>query len=214
MHPREFSLPEEYSYVQYISTVENDLCYIDTEFGDSSINPQDIDIEVKFATYGGMNNVSAAVFGCRQATNIKEFTALASGATPTNFNVRFRNASSVSNVNNNSYARKTIYTLKLISSKTRKDVYMNDALLGYFAISKNSPSSMIGSMYVLACNDNNTAASNTNGVRVLYYFKMWYESTLVRDMIPVQRKEDGKLGVYDKITNKFYTSPNGHNFIM
>ena len=41
----------------------------------------------------------------------------------------------------------------------------------------------------------------------LYNFQIWEdENTLVRDFIPVKRKNDGVLGLYDIINNVFYTN--------
>lgn len=46
----------------------------------------------------------------------------------------------------------------------------------------------------------------------IYYLKIYNDEILVRDFIPVRRKSDGKIGMLDKVENKFYTSPNGAEF--
>ena len=46
----------------------------------------------------------------------------------------------------------------------------------------------------------------------IYYIKIYNDGILVRDFIPVRRKGDGKIGMLDKVENKFYTSPNGAEF--
>lgn len=46
----------------------------------------------------------------------------------------------------------------------------------------------------------------------IYYLKIYNNGILVRDFIPVRRKSDGKIGMLDKVENKFYTSPNGNEF--
>ena len=46
----------------------------------------------------------------------------------------------------------------------------------------------------------------------IYYLKIYNDGILVRDFIPVHRKSDGKIGMLDKVENKFYTSPNGAEF--
>lgn len=46
----------------------------------------------------------------------------------------------------------------------------------------------------------------------IYYLKIYNDGILVRDFIPVRRKSDGKIGMLDKVENKFYTSPNGAEF--
>lgn len=40
----------------------------------------------------------------------------------------------------------------------------------------------------------------------LYYFKLFDQGTLVRDMVPCKRKSDNVLGMYDLIGNTFYTN--------
>lgn len=46
----------------------------------------------------------------------------------------------------------------------------------------------------------------------IYYLKIYNDGILVRDFIPVRRKSDGKIGMLDKVENKFYTSLNGNEF--
>lgn len=46
----------------------------------------------------------------------------------------------------------------------------------------------------------------------VYGLKLWDGDTLVRNFIPVRRRSDGVIGMYDLIGRKFYTSPNGVAF--
>lgn len=46
----------------------------------------------------------------------------------------------------------------------------------------------------------------------LYYFKLFVNGTLVRDMIPCKDIND-VVGMYDIVDNVFYTSPNGAAFV-
>lgn len=46
----------------------------------------------------------------------------------------------------------------------------------------------------------------------IYFLKMKENGMLVRDFIPVKRKSDGVIGMYDLVGRKFYTSPNGEAF--
>ena len=45
----------------------------------------------------------------------------------------------------------------------------------------------------------------------LYYFKLFVEGTLVRDMVPCKNSSD-VVGLYDLVNDVFYTSPNGALF--
>ena len=46
----------------------------------------------------------------------------------------------------------------------------------------------------------------------LYYFKLFVEGTLVRDMIPCI-DPNNVVGLYDTVNNVFYSSPNGASFV-
>lgn len=59
-------------------------------------------------------------------------------------------------------------------------------------------------------------ANNENGAGGkfnIYYCKIYDSNTLVRDFIPVQRKSDNVLGMYDKVNDVFYTNAGTGNFI-
>ena len=46
----------------------------------------------------------------------------------------------------------------------------------------------------------------------LYYFRLWVEGTLVRDLIPC-KDTNNVVGMYDIVNHVFYTSPNGAAFV-
>lgn len=46
----------------------------------------------------------------------------------------------------------------------------------------------------------------------LYYFKLFVEGSLVRDMVPCKNSSD-VVGLYDLVNDVFYTSPNGALFV-
>ena len=47
----------------------------------------------------------------------------------------------------------------------------------------------------------------------IYYFKIWDSSILVRDFTPAIRKEDGKPGMYDKVSGQFFTNVGTGEFL-
>lgn len=57
-------------------------------------------------------------------------------------------------------------------------------------------------MYIM----NGAITSSPNAKMKLYAFKMYDKNELVRDMIPVKRKSDNAIGLYDKVTKKFYAN--------
>ena len=46
----------------------------------------------------------------------------------------------------------------------------------------------------------------------VFYFKMYDNGTLIRDLVPCTRDSDSKYGMYDLVTNTFYLSPNNVDF--
>lgn len=46
----------------------------------------------------------------------------------------------------------------------------------------------------------------------LYYFKLFVNDTLVRDMVPC-KNSNNVVGLYDVVNDTFYTSPNGAEFV-
>lgn len=46
----------------------------------------------------------------------------------------------------------------------------------------------------------------------VYFLKIKDRGKFIRDFIPVKRKSDGVIGMYDLVGRKFYTSPNGVAF--
>lgn len=58
----------------------------------------------------------------------------------------------------------------------------------------------------------NLSAGGYPCTAVLYYLKVYSGSILVRYFIPVVRTSDGKPGLYELITDEFYTNSSGNNF--
>ena len=60
--------------------------------------------------------------------------------------------------------------------------------------------------YVFCRNNDGSAYSGyAYGMRY-YYLKMWLDDVLVRDYIPCYRKSDGEIGLYDLVSNGFFTN--------
>lgn len=210
MRIEDWKLPEEYEYISYVSTVENDLAYINTEFG-RGLDPKSMDIEIRFSSRGGTNTVSACIYGFRESSSTNAFALLDSGAS---VNLSNRYGTSVNNSWFNAakgYVKGNVYTYKASMSENSRVVYID----GEEKLRVTTHPTKLGNIYLMGCNENDSGSiTNVNGIRTIYFCKMWYEGTLVRDFIPVKRKEDGKIGLFDKVTNRFYISPNGHDFVQ
>lgn len=61
-------------------------------------------------------------------------------------------------------------------------------------------------MYLFAANRKDTNTRDW-GTRVIHYFKYWdKDGNLLLDLIPVQRKSDGVLGMFNKVNGQFLTN--------
>jgi hypothetical protein len=61
-------------------------------------------------------------------------------------------------------------------------------------------------MYLFAINRADTDA-RAHGIRVIHYFKYWdVNGNLLLDLIPVERKSDGVLGMYNQADGRFLTN--------
>lgn len=58
----------------------------------------------------------------------------------------------------------------------------------------------------------NGTISNITSHFALEYFKIWYDTQLIKDFIPVERKSDNVLGLYDKVNKTFYQNDGSGNF--
>ena len=61
-------------------------------------------------------------------------------------------------------------------------------------------------MYLFAVQRKDTDARNW-GTRIIHYFKYWdVNGNLLLDLIPVERKSDGVLGMFNKVNGQFLTN--------
>ena len=209
MHPRGWELPEGYEYVPYVQTNENELIWIDTGVGGAHFDPKTVDIEVRFSSSGGTNTVSAAIFGFRTAAQQNQFALFDSGAS-----VALSNRYGTTGTNfftaAKGYVKGNTYTYKATTIGNYRTVYID----GKEMYKVSSHPTKLGHIYLFGCNENDTGSvTNVNGIRTIYYCKIWNTGTLVRDFVAVRRLEDGEIGFFDKITNQFYISPNGKHFV-
>lgn len=209
MHPRGWELPEGYEYVPFVRTNENELIWIDTGVGGSHFDPKTVDIEVKFSSSGGTNTVSAAIFGFRVSNASNQFALFDSGAS-----IALSNRYGTTGTNfftaAKGYVKGNVYTYKATTINNKRTVYID----GKETYTVTTHPTKLGHIYLFGCNENDSGSvTNVNGIRTIYYCKIWNTSTLVRDFVAVRRIEDGEVGFFDKITNQFYISPNGKHFV-
>lgn len=67
-------------------------------------------------------------------------------------------------------------------------------------------------MYLFAVHRTNTDTA-AQGIRVIHYFKYWnVDGNLLLDLIPVERKSDGVLGMFNKVNGQFLTNASTGTF--
>lgn len=119
-----------------------------------------------------------------------------------------------------------------VKSKLRFDYYNNINYLGVFVnqrvtIRKSGLGIYVNNVFSQRLSGNkfttpstllmfgilqNGAVNSSPAGSKIYFLKMKENGMLVRDFIPVKRKSDGVIGMYDLVGRKFYTSPNGVAF--
>lgn len=59
-----------------------------------------------------------------------------------------------------------------------------------------------------------TTPSNYLSTTKMWYCKMWDGGNLVRDFVPCYRKSDKKTGMYDLVSETFFTDANSGDFVL
>lgn len=185
---RTSSLPYSYERIEYIES--NGSSYIDTGIYGSNT----LDVEISLFT--GPDKSPTFFIGSRN--NPYNMTYCIVRVPP--LEMRF------------DYS--TIHTLGVVTGKVtikKLGLYVyvgNKQALELPVLKFKTPSTLL--MFGLLQKDNvvNIAPAGDK----IYFLKMTENGILVRDFIPVKRKSDGMIGMYDLVGRKFYTSPNGVAF--
>ena len=99
-----------------------------------------------------------------------------------------------------------------------------DAARGFNYSSTNFTDKMIGTstastitsphpMLLFCQQENGSPAYLNNGYIRIYRCKIWENGELIRDMVPVKIKEDGRTGMYDLINKVYYANAGTGSFI-
>ena len=184
------SLPSGYKRLEYIQT--NGSQYINTGY----IPTKNTKIEMEFYNFAKSLN---AVFGARTSANVNDFDLFASL------------------YNLNEFVFDTSGVRKIISQKALRNQKIS-AQVDKITINDITTSTGVANLnceYPIYLFSINTAGSFYTNCALckLYYFKIYENNVLQRDMIPAIRLEDNKAGLYDLISGVFYVDENGGNFI-
>ena len=176
------ALPAEYQQVEYIQS--SGTQYIDTGYKAN----QDTSIHMNVSStstanqafYCSRSGLSSNTFSCFIVSNYVRHDYCTS-----------QTATSLKATTNSNY---NIYASK-------NQLYINGTLLNTATEAKFTASY---NMYLGASFD----GSNTGNFLIgkIYSCSIWDDDTLVRDFIPCYRKSDNVVGLYDRVTNTFFTN--------
>ena len=183
---RTMKLISLYERIEYIES--NGSSYIDTGiYGSDSL-----DIEISIYPSGRLSFFLASRIYSSERT----------------YTVVDKTGSSIRFDYNNTLNVLGYYIDKITIRKSGLSVYINNTWkLGVYKGKFTTPSTLL----LFGILQNGVVNSSPAGCKV-YFLKMKENGVLVRDFVPVKRKSDGVIGMYDLIGRKFYTSPNGVAF--
>lgn len=196
----ESRLPDGYTELEYIASTKTGGQYIDLNILLYDILNKNYDIALKFNIIGqGLNNsTNAAIFACQDPANPWPGTFIRKNATNNNIVGRYIGGTAKDNT-----IGQTNNIIELpVQTPPNKNVTN---------LSNSGKTHSYGtSLFCVFGDTNNTAKDFTEAK--LYYFKLFVEGTLVRDMVPCKNSSD-VVGLYDLVNDVFYTSPNGALFV-
>ena len=192
------ALPAGYTELEYISSSSGGNQYIDLGVKLYETLNTDYDIAMKFNIASGNAN-QAAIFACQDSDN---------DPWPGTF-VRV-NSSSGKVIGRYTGGTAKDNTLGNIGTDIELPV-QTPPNKNVTNLNNNNSTHQYGtSLFCAFVGGTNTPARYCNAK--LYYFKLFVEGALVRDLIPC-KNSNNVVGMYDVVNNVFYTSPNGNAFV-
>ena len=181
-------LISSYERIEYIES--NGSSYIDTGiYGSDSL-----DIEISLSSIG-----NTVFFLISRESNLKRTYGVVFEQVKSNLRFDYYN-----NIN----YLDVFVNQRVTIRKSGADIYVNNVFNRRILKKKfTTPSTLL----MFGILQNGAVNSSPAGGKI-YFLKMTENGMLVRDFIPVKRKSDGVIGLYDLVGRKFYTSPNGVAF--
>jgi hypothetical protein len=189
-----------YVELEYIESTSTGGQYIDLDIKLYETLGAWYDIAIKYNVSGaGKDNVQPTLFGCQTQSSPWPGTFIRmDAADATTVTGRYIGA----NVkDNNLGATNTIIELTEKTSPNKNVYNFNNS---------GRTHNWGTSLFCTFDNEAKTSVSKFCCAR-LYYFKLFVEGTLVRDMVPC-KDPNNVVGLYDLVNNTFYSSPNGAAF--
>ena len=194
-------LPNEYQEVEYIESTG-------TQYIDTGYCPYKTKTEVKFK-YTGSSNVSGVYILASWTSNNRYYPVSYTGTLNGVKYNQFRTAN-----------KTNIYTnLGAYDSEVHSVIYNDEENKVYFDnILKTTVTDLdtpnTNSIYLFAMHGS-TGAENSSSCRIFSVKLMdKITNTIARNFIPCYRKSDNEIGMYDLVSNQFYTNAGTGVFLM
>lgn len=194
-------LPVRYTQLEYIKSTSSGGQYIDLNIQLYDTLNKSYDLAIKFNLIGpGQDNYQPTLFGCQTITTPWPGTFIRmSQLDHTYVTGRYIGANTK---DNNLGDINTIIELP-VQTLPNKNLYN---------LNNSNRTHTWGTSLFCTFNNQNKTEINRFCEAKLYYFKLFVEGTLVRDMVPC-KDPNNVVGLYDLVNNVFYSSPNGAAFV-
>lgn len=197
--PRSIQTFYDFIRCEYIENTPT--AYIDTLIKGSD----KISIQLKYVFKKNSNStVSGFIFGSRIANNDRQYGIINSYVSQ----FRFGNTTS-----STAYITDTDILVTLDNTENHYELKILDSsnnLLHTLTTTNNSFSNNLN-LYIFGINNNGSLIAFSDTTK-LYSCKIYDGETIVRDFIPMYQISTDTYGLWDRVENKFYTSPNGVKF--
>lgn len=190
---RNLKLPTTYTELPYLVAVDSSKAWIDT--GIPYQNGCKVEYEATLKGFAHIFGVFYTTQRCRGYFNTAEAV----------FNIGISAAETVYPTVSG-LTTDTAYTVNITANSsatiTANGKTTTNAVSSQYYTWDSSPHNI----YLFAANRTDTATRNW-GTRVIHYFKYWDNNgNLLLDLIPVERKSDGVLGMYNQVDGRFLTN--------
>lgn len=194
-------LPAGYTELEYIKSTSSGSQYIDLNIMLYDTLNKNYDLAAKFNIIGpGSDNNQPTFFGCQNTTSPWPGTFIRmTQTTATTVTGRYIGA----NVKDNNLGGVNTVIELPVQTSPNKNLYN---------LNNSSRTHTWGTSLFCTFNSQDKTSVNRFCEAKLYYFKLFVEGSLVRDMVPCKNSSN-VVGLYDLVNDVFYTSPNGAAFV-
>lgn len=196
-------LPVEYQRVEYLESTGTQ--YINTEYC-PGINTS---VDIKFR-YTGNDTYDHNPFGSRKGVSNQDYSIWTNSNTGKGIAMHFpRNSGLTTDTS-------WVYTGDIKSNPVRvivtpQTITVNDIIIYTFTGGRTEYVPECPA-YAFAANSNDTGFVRDDNKYAIYWLKIMEGTTIHRDFIPCYRKSDNEPGMYDTVTNTFFTNQGTGSF--